>query len=315
MASHIFGSAPIWLWIAFHLLILTLLAFDAWINRARHVDSQPGKNTAAWLTGMWILSAVVFAVVIAHALRPQFAAEYLAGYGIEESLSIDNMFVFLLIFRSFRLDAIQQRKVLLWGVVGAIIMRAITIAAGLSLLRFFSWANILFGVVLLVAAVRLIRKQTKKREGRSRWISLAAQFIPLSDSTDPESRDRFFTRQQGRIRFTHLFLALVVIEVTDLFFASDSIPAVLAVSHHPFVVYTSNIFAVVGLRSLYFVLAAMLDRLHRLQYGLAAILAFMGAKMLLSRVFTISISVSLGVLVGIIAVTVVLSLFPRRVSN
>ncbi len=308
LGSMTLGSAPISLWIAFHLLLLALLVLDAAVSRARPASTQPPKNASTWLTVLWIMAALLFALEIGHALHLHFAAEYLAAYGVEESLSIDNMFVFLLIFRAFGLTLTQQRRVLLWGVLGAVGLRACMIAAGLTLIHLFAWANFFFGIVLVVAAVRLLRKPIKNQEGAPRWTSWVARYLPLSESA---GEDQFFIREQGRLRFTHLFLALVVIEVTDIFFAVDSIPAVLAVSHHPFVVYTSNIFAVVGLRSLYFVLATMIDRLHRLHYGLAAILAFMGAKMLLSHIYQISIGVSLGVLGGMMAVTLLLSWFPQ----
>ena len=303
------GSAPLWLWIVFHLLLLALLALDAGIARARQSDMPTSHRAAFWMTAVWIISALLFALLIGHALRPQLAAEYLAGYGIEESLSIDNLLVFLLLFRAFNLNPQQQRRALFWGVLGAIVLRAGMIAAGLALVQIFAWIPYAFGILLLLAALRLLRQRTNAQHGsQPRWIALLARHLPLS--TDGNS-SRFFVRDEGRLRGTHLLFALIVVEITDLLFAVDSIPAVLAVSHHAFVVYTSNIFAVVGLRSLYFVVAGMLEKLHRLHDGLAVLLLFVGAKMLLSHVLKIPIAVSLGVLAAIIALTILLSLFTQ----
>lgn len=322
LAFHMFASTPISLWIAFHVLLLALLAFDAGLSRAgltranlTRAEKNPAHSPhtiAIGLTVLWVVSALLFALWIGHVLTPHFAAEYLAGYGIEESLSIDNLFVFLLIFKSFDLNPNQQRRVLFWGVFGAIALRACMMAAGLTLMRIFAWASVAFGVVLLLAALRLLRKQPRQNSQPPRWISFVARYLPLSPSSE---QDYFFVREQGRLRCTHLFLALVVIELADAFFAVDSIPAVLAVSHHPFVVYASNIFAVVGLRSLYFVVAGVLSRLQHIHYGLAAILFFMAAKLLLIRVVEIPIGVSLGVLGGILGATILLSLWPRPAAT
>ena len=307
------GSAPLWLWIAFHLLLLALLALE--IRVQRHVQIPPSAkqpaldpvptshNSAFWMTAVWIAAALLFALVIGHVLHPKFAAEYLAGYGIEESLSIDNLFVFLLLFRSFQLDWKQQRRVLFWGVLGAILLRACMIAAGLTLIRAFAWVHYAFGILLLLAALRLLRPHPA--QAPPRWIAWLTRLLPVSMRPAGNS---FFVREDGRLRATQLLLALVVIEITDLFFAVDSIPAVLAVSHHTFVVYTSNIFAVMGLRSLYFVVAGMLERLKWLHYGLAAILLFTGAKMLLEPRIEISIALSLGVLGTVLALTTLVSL-------
>ena len=301
------GSAPLWLWILFHLLLLSLLGVDHAVTRAAR--NRPANHSAISLTLLWIVAALLFSVLIAHALRPQFAAEYLAGYSIEEALSIDNMFVFLLVFRSFGLGTSQQHKVLFWGVLGAIVMRAGMIAAGLTLVRLFGWINYIFGVILLVAAIRLLLKSQKKQpKQQPRWVMTLARHLPLAKNS---AGNHFFVRENGVLRCTHLFLVLVVIELTDLFFAMDSIPAVLAVSHHPFVVYSSNVFAVMGLRSLYFVIAGLLEQFHLLHYGLAVILLFVGAKMLLSHFVTIPIGISLGVLATVIALTIILSLLTR----
>ncbi len=303
------GSAPLWLWIVFHLLLLALLVLDAGVARARQSDAPASQRSAFWMTAVWIISALLFALLIGHALRPQLAEEYLAGYGIEESLSIDNLLVFLLLFRAFDLNPQQQRRALFWGVLGAIVLRAGMIAAGLALVQIFAWIPYAFGILLLLAALRLLRQRTNaQQESQPRWITFLARHLPLSARVDGS---RFFVRDKDRLRGTHLLLALIVVEITDLLFAVDSIPAVLAISRHAFVVYASNIFAVVGLRSLYFVVAGMLEKLHRLHDGLAVLLLFVGAKMLLSHVLKIPIAVSLGVLAAIIALTILLSLFTQ----
>lgn len=301
------GVAPLWLWTGFHLLLLTLLLLDHGVARRARKRNQ--EAPALWPTLLWTGSALLFAVLVGHALRAQYAVEYLTAYGIEGSLSVDNMLVFLIIFRSFGLAAGQQRRVLFWGVLGAIVLRACMIAAGLAMVHFFVWANYAFGVVLLLAALRLLRQRMDRPSHQQpRWAALLARHLPLSTNN---AGGHFFVREDGHLRGTQLLLVLVTIEITDLFFAVDSIPAVLAVSHSPFVVYSSNIFAVMGLRSLYFVIAGLLERLRLLHYGLAVVLLFVGAKMLLAHVLQVPIAVSLGVLVAVLALTTLLSLLWR----
>ncbi len=248
---------------------------------------------------LWVLFHVV-----------TYALEYLTGYGIEEALSIDNLFVFLILFRAFHLRPTQQRHLLFFGVFGAIVMRGIMIFVGIRLLDAFSWMTYIFGGILLYAAWSLLRKSLKPETGETpKWIERFTRHLPM---VRQEHGQHFVAREDGRIRFTPLFVALIAVEVTDLVFATDSIPAVLAVSHHPFVVYSSNVFAVLGLRSLYFTLAAALERLHKLRYGLVAILAFVGVKMILGDFYTIPIWVSLTVLGSAIAITVIWSLLSKR---
>jgi tellurite resistance protein TerC len=248
----------------------------------------------------------LFALVVYRALSQQYALEYLAGYGIEESLSIDNLFVFLVLFQAFGLKLTQQRRVLFFGVLGAIVMRAAMILAGIQLLDRFSWMNYIFGAILLYTAFHLLRKSLQSRPERPLfWMDWLSRHPPMAREKHP---NRFFVREEGHLRFTPLFIALLAIETTDLVFATDSIPAVLAVSHHPFIVYSSNIFAVLGLRSLYFALASVLQRLHKLRYGLVAILIFVGGKMMLSNFVTVPIWVSLAVLGSAVTITAIWSL-------
>jgi tellurite resistance protein TerC len=310
LATHLidgrtFGGAPLWLWLVFHALVFGLLVVDwACTRGARHEHELVRR--ANWLTGAWIAAALLFALVVYRALSQQYALEYLAGYGIEESLSIDNLFVFLVLFQAFGLKLTQQRRVLFFGVLGAIVMRAAMILAGIQLLDRFSWMNYIFGAILLYTAFHLLRKSLQSRPERPLfWMDWLSRHPPMAREKHP---NRFFVREEGHLRFTPLFIALLAIETTDLVFATDSIPAVLAVSHHPFIVYSSNIFAVLGLRSLYFALASVLQRLHKLRYGLVAILIFVGGKMMLSNFVTVPIWVSLAVLGSAVTITAIWSL-------
>ena len=305
MDDHLFGGAPLWLWLVFHALVFGLLIVDWAFTRKAHEESALIRR-ANWLTAVWIAAALLFALVVYRALSQQYALEYLTGYGIEESLSIDNLFVFLVLFQTFGLKLAQQRRVLFFGVLGAIVMRAAMILAGIRLLNTFSWMNYIFGAILLYTAFHLLRKSLQSRpESPPFWMDWLSRHPPMARKKHPY---RFFIREEGHLRFTPLFIALLAIETTDLVFATDSIPAVLAVSHHPFIVYSSNIFDVLGLRSLYFALASALQRLHKLRYGLVAILIFVGSKMMLGSVVTIPIWVSLTVLASAVAITAVWSL-------
>ena len=310
--GQMLGGAPLWLWLLFHVLVLALLGVD-WAVTKNAREEQTLARRAHWMTAVWILAALLFALLVDRVLSHRYALEYLTGYGIEESLSIDNLFVFLVLFRAFGLEPARQRSLLFFGVLGAIAMRGVMIFAGIGLLSAFSWMNYFFGAILLYTAWHLLWKSLKSGPDHTpRWIDWFTGHLPMATH---EYRERFLVREDGRLRVTSMFVALIAIEMTDLMFATDSIPAVLAVSHHPFVVYSSNIFAVMGLRSLYFTLAATLEKLHRLRYGLVAILAFVGLKMMLSNVYPISILVSLAVLGSAVAFSVVWSLLSRPESS
>jgi len=310
------GGAPLWMWFSFHAIVLALFCVDFFLTR----DSQPIRaveRRAHWLTAAWIAAAMLFAWLIYRELSSQYAVEYLTGYGIEEALSVDNLFVFFVLFQAFGLRTRAQRHLLFFGVVGAIFLRAVMIFAGIELLDAFSWMNYIFGAILLYTAWHLLRSphqpETDETPKIAGWL---ARYLPMSSR--PYGR-RFLVPEnvdgKRRLRFTPLFVALIAIETTDLIFATDSIPAVLAVSHHPFIVYSSNIFAVLGLRSLYFSLAAALNRLHKLRYGLVLILLFVGMKMMLSHVWKLPTWVSLAVLASIIAVTAAWSLLTRPATT
>ncbi|MBB5055767.1 tellurite resistance protein TerC [Granulicella aggregans] len=294
-------ATPLSHWIGFHLLILALLALELVYSRWRGPSKVQSTSVAA--TILWVAAALGFAAFIFHTIDSASGVEYLASYAIEEALSIDNLFVFLLLFRVFQIEPHRQPKVLFWGVLGAIVMRGAFISAGVGLLDHFHWIGYIFGAILLVAAVRLVLPHEKEEETTPVWIKWVAKLHPVS-----LRQDHFFVRENGQRMMTMLFLALIAIEFTDVVFALDSIPAVLSITRHPFIAYTSNIMAVMGLRSLYFLLANMLEKLRFLHYGLAAVLAFAAIKMLGSAWFEIGPMISLGVIVGLLGVCIALSL-------
>lgn len=260
------GASGAW-WIGFHAAVVLLLAIDA--NLPAHRREALKTKTSAWFwTVILVLASAVFAAWIGIEQGRQRALEFVAGYTIETSLSIDNLFVFLVLFQGFRITAARQHRALLWGVAGAVVLRGIFIATGVTLLERFHWINYLFGLFLLYAAVRLMRENSA-REVIPQWIR---RLQPAKDSLLP---------------------VILAVEFTDLLFAVDSIPAVLAISHDPFIVYTSNIAAILGLRSLYFVLAALLDRFRYLHYGLGVLLAFVALKMLAAKWLEVPITLSL----------------------
>jgi tellurite resistance protein TerC len=286
-------------WLAFFVLVGALLLIDL------RLLQRPGRKVStrvAWLwTACLALMACAFSVYLAHTMGRQPALEFLTGYVIEGSLSIDNLFVFLLLFRTLHLGAEQQRRVLLWGVLGAIVLRGILIVAGTTLLTRFAWVEYAFGILLAVAAVRLMlaRPGAEPVRGPVRWI-----------------RDCCLRYGGTRLQLSSLLLVIAAIEGTDLIFALDSIPAVLAVTRNPWIAFTSNIFAVLGLRSLYFALASMLDRFHLLHYGLACILAFVAFKMLTAHWIPIPVVASLFVIISILAIFSVLSMiFPAPAAT
>jgi tellurite resistance protein TerC len=279
-------GAPVAWWIGFHVVVVILIVFDLAL-----LHKGPTQNRRDFLFVLVLLSlAAGFAVWLGHVEGRQTGFEFASGYLIELSLSIDNLFVFLVMFRSFGLDAEEQRKALLLGIIGAIVMRGIFIFAGIELLERFAWIQYVFGAFLLVAALRLLR--TKKEDAPS----APAKWIGQWTKSWTTSRRGTFT------------LAVIAIELVDLVFAMDSVPAVLAISHHPFVVYTSNICAILGLRALYFLLAGLLVRLRFLHFGLAAILGFVGTKMLTAKWLEVPVTVSLGFIVAVIAIATVTSL-------
>jgi len=298
------GATPLSHWIGFHLLIVALLGVELFYARRRGPARM--HSTAIAATILWIGAALAFTLFIRAEIGGQYAIQYVAGYVIEEALSVDNLFVFLLLFRLFGIERNLQPRVLFWGVAGAIVLRGLFIAGGLGLLARFDWIGYVFAAILLIAAVRLVLPK-KDETACPGWLAWLTRLRPVSPR-----QDHFFVVENGRRMVTVLFLALVAIELTDVAFALDSIPAVLSITRHPFLAYTSNIMAVMGLRSLYFLLATMLSQLRWLHFGLAAVLAFAALKMLLARVIEIGPLLSLGIIAALLGVTVAASLLSPR---
>ncbi len=292
-------------WVVFHALLLLLLLAEIALLHKTTPLSAPKRSYIA--TGMWITGAVAFAGWVYLRLHPQLGQEFLAGYGLEEALSIDNLFVFLLLFQSFKIAEAKQRRVLFWGILGAVVMRAAFIVAGVRLLNKFEWVTYVFAVILLIAAVRLVLPADHENPRKPKWQAWLEERQPIS-----LNQDGFTAVENGRRIPTVLVLALVGVAFADFVFALDSIPAVLSITRHTFIAYTSNIFAVMGLRSLFFVLTHALGKLAYLHYGLAAVLAFAAGKMLVAPWFEVSALASLAVIFVLLAITVVVSLLLQR---
>jgi tellurite resistance protein TerC len=284
-------GAPIAYWIGFHVVVLVLIVVDLVVLGRAEKASQTKHNFLFVL--LLLVLAMSFGLWLGHVEGQQRELEFAAGYLIELSMSIDNLFVFLLMFRTFGLKPEAQRRALLLGIVGAIVMRGIFIFAGIALLERFAWIQYVFGALLLVAAARLLRGKKKgdTPPEPAKWIGQR-------------------TRRWCNSPRTTFLVAVIAIELVDLVFAIDSVPAVLAISHHPFVVYTSNICAILGLRALYFLVAGLLEKLRFLHFGLAAILAFVGLKMLATRWVNVPVTVSLGFLILAVLTATAASLIP-----
>ena len=309
MIAALSQAAPWWAWLGFHLLIFALLALDLGVlNRKAHAPSV--KEAAAW-SAVWILLALAFNAVLFKVEGPKAGLEFFTAWVLEKSLSVDNLFVFVLLFAAFRVELRHQHRILYWGVLGALVMRAAMILAGTALLRRFEWMMYFFGAFLLFTALKMLFGGESEDDPADNAVTrLFKRWVPLDDQGGHE---HFWVRKAGRRVATPLLLVLVSVEVTDLVFAVDSIPAVLAVSRDPFIVYTSNIFAILGLRSLYFLLAKMMDRFHRLKTALAFVLAFVGLKMCGEPWVAVPTALSLVVILGILALGVAASLaWPHR---
>jgi tellurite resistance protein TerC len=270
----------------------------------RRAHTVKFREALAW-SGAWIALAAIFAVVIFfwHGRTP--ALEFITGYVIELSLSVDNLFVFLLIFRFFQVPAIHQHKVLFWGILGALIMRAIFIAAGVSLIQRFHWIIYAFGAFLVYSGIKLFfQEEAEIHPEKNPVLRLFRRWVPV---TKDYVGNKFFVRSRG-LYATPLFVVLLVVETTDLLFAVDSIPAILAITRDAFIVYTSNVFAILGLRSMYFALAGMMEMFRYLHYGLSLVLISVGAKMLLSHYFEIPTPVALAAVAGVLAISVIASM-------
>ena len=287
------------------MLVLDLGVF----HRRTHVVRF--REALLW-SAMWIALAAVFAVLVYFWRGRGPSLEFVTGYVIELSLSVDNLFVFLLIFRYFQVPTVHQHKVLFWGILGALIMRAIFILAGVGLIRQFHWIIYIFGALLVYSGIKLFRQENAEiHPEKNPLLRLFRRWIPVTKDYEGA---KFFVRRPG-LYATPLFIVLLVVETTDVLFAVDSIPAILAITLDAFIVYTSNVFAILGLRSMYFALAGMMELFHYLHYGLSLVLIFVGGKMLVSHYYQIPTELALGIVAGILSISVVASmLHPRKVK-
>lgn len=303
----------LWPWGLFGVLVLSALALDLGLfHSPRGGQRELTLREAAARTVAWAGLSLLFGLVVLALYGERAALTYVTAYLLEQSLSIDNVFVFLLIFSELRVPPANQRGVLLWGVIGALIMRALLIGAGLFLLNRFHWVVYPFAALIIFAAVRLLWGGQKQRELVVAACAICGTWVARIIPITPQYHGvRFWVRQPergGRLVATPLLVALIIVETTDIVFALDSVPAVLAVTREPFIVYTSNVFAMLGLRSLYFVLAGVVERFRFLRVGLAAILTFFGARLLLGDVLEVPTGVSLGVIAAALALSVAASL-------
>jgi tellurite resistance protein TerC len=308
----------IWLWVGFNLFVLAMLALDLGVfHRHAHVVSV--REAATWSV-VWISLSMVFNAglyFLWDRLTPgsaytnqEAALAFFTGYLIEKSLSVDNIFVFVLIFTYFAVPAIYQHRVLFWGIIGALVMRGILIAIGAALLKEFHWIIYVFGAFLIFTGIKMARHQDQElHPEKNPLVRLFRRIMPVTGAYEG---DRFFVRHNGVLMATPLFLVLLIVESTDLVFAVDSIPAIFAVTNDAFIVYTSNVFAILGLRSLYFVLAGVMDKFTYLKLGLSAVLTFVGVKMVLVDVYKIPVGISLAVIASILGIAIAASLLRAR---
>ena len=298
----------IWFWVGFVGFVLAMLSLDLGVfHRTPHVVKA--KEAAIW-TGVWVALAMVFAAGLFVFYGHRVGLTFLTGYVIEESLSVDNIFVIVLIFDYFRVPRVCQHRVLFYGILGALVMRGLFIGVGSILIAKFHWILYVFGGMLVITGVRMAFRDDEEFNGEQNpVVRFVRRLLPMSQEFHGK---HFFTVEAGQRVATPLLLVLVLVEVTDLIFAVDSIPAIFGVTRDPFLVFTSNIFAILGLRSLYFLLAAVVDRFYLLKYGLAVILTFVGVKMLGERWFEVDILPSLGIILGVLAAAIVGSMiWPR----
>jgi len=304
--------ATIWFWVGFIAFVLAMLALDLGVFHRKAHEVRPAE-AAIW-TAVWVALALLFAAGLFVTYGHEVGLTFLTGYVIEESLSIDNIFVIVLIFEFFRVPKRAHHRVLFYGILGALVMRGLFIGLGAVLIARFHWILYLFGAMLVITGVRMAVKSDEEFDGNDNPIVRGVRrFLPLSRDYHGT---RFFVVEAGRRVATPLLLVLILVEFTDLVFAVDSIPAIFGVTRDPFLVFTSNIFAILGLRSLYFLLAAVVDRFHLLKYGLAVILTFVGAKMLTEKWIDISIVVSLSIILGVLAISIAASMmWPKKAET
>lgn len=293
----------------FTAVVLLLLVLDLFVFHRKN-EAIKVKSALLW-SAFWISLSLLFNVLIYFLYDKERALNFLTGYLIEEALSVDNLFVFLVIFKYFRVSGEYQRKVLFWGILGALVMRAIFIAAGVTLVKQFHFIIYVFGAFLIYTGIRMFSSDEEEVDpSRNVILKIFRKFFPV---TSHYHGGAFFVRERNRLSATPLFIVLLVVESTDVIFAMDSIPAVLAITTDPFIVYTSNVCAILGLRSLYFALAGVMDAFQYLNYGLSAILVFVGFKMLISDFYKMDVTVALGVVGGLLVTSILASLlFPKK---
>ena len=307
-------------WIGFVVFVVVMLSLDLFVFHKK--DETMKVKTALIWSLFWIGLAVLFNAGVLYFAGKEKALEFLTGYLIEESLSVDNLFVFIMIFGFFKIEPKYQHKILFWGIIGAIVMRAIFIFAGVAILNKFAWVMYIFGAFLIYTGIHMLFEKDDESDFDPNKNVVIRIFRKIMPVTDDRSKPRFFVKINKVVHATPFFIALLVIEVSDLIFAVDSIPAVLSVSKDVFIVYTSNIFAILGLRSLYFALSGIMDYFHYLKYALAGILTFIGIKMTVNELmhelgysFHISNFLSLGVIVSFLTLSIILSIIFKKKNN
>jgi tellurite resistance protein TerC len=302
------------LWTVFGAVVVVLLALDLGVfHRKAH---EIGFREALLWSGVWVGLAMAYTGLVwwLHPKGASKALEFLTAYLVEESLSVDNLFVFLLIFSYFAASSQYQHNVLFWGILGAMVFRAVFIVGGVALIQTFHWFLYVFGAILIVSGAKMAVQNSRTiAPEKNPVLKLFRRFVPVA--TD-YAGTKFFIRRDGRLLATPLFVVLLVLETTDIVFAMDSIPAVLGITRDTFVVYTSNIFAIMGLRALYFVLAGAMELFHHLRFGLSAVLVFIGAKMLLGHWYEMPVGVALSVVAGLLALSLIASLvWPKKMND
>jgi TerC family integral membrane protein len=301
-------TTNIWFWIAFHVGVFIAIGVDLFTFHRR--GRELSMAAAARRSTLWVVISLAFNALVWRIKGPHHGLDFLTGYLIEYSLSVDNIFVFVLIFAHFRVPPLAQHRVLVWGIIGALIMRGTMILGGIALVQRFHFVLYLFGLFLLITAARMLFQKHPPPELTETWVMrICRRFLPI---TDEFHNEHFKVRVNGRWMLTPLALTMIVIEVTDLAFAVDSIPAIFAITRDPFIVYTSNICAILGLRSLYFMLAGLMDRFIYLRTGLALVLGFVGIKMIIADYVHLHRVLSLGVIALILGITITLSMLKTR---
>lgn len=298
-----------WQWVLFNVFVVAMLALDLGVfHRKSHTISV--REAFIW-TAVWIALACIFGLGVYFLIGTQASIEFMTGYLVEKSLSVDNIFVILMIFTYFSVPSKLQHKVLFWGIIGALVMRAAFIYAGVALITQYHWIIYIFGAFLVFSGIKMaIPKKEDVPLDRNLVLRLLHRIIPVSHEYETE---KFFVRHNGKIVATPLFAALIMVETTDLIFAVDSIPAILAISSDPFIVYTSNVFAILGMRSLYFAVSRLVALFHHLSYGLSAILIFVGLKMLVSDFYKMPTLMALSVILGFLGISILTSvLWPPK---